>query len=56
MTILFTELKEKLKQLDEITLMELLNLSSEDLIERFDDIIEERFNLLVEQFSEDEED
>ena len=30
----------QLKQLDEITLMELLNINSEDLVDRFQDLIE----------------
>lgn len=36
-----SELKEKLKTLDEILLMELLEVTSEDLIEMFSDRIEE---------------
>ena len=31
---------EQLKQLDEITLLELLNVNSEDLVDRFQDLIE----------------
>ena len=36
----FEELCEKLKGIDEITLMEVLEISSEDLVERFEDKIE----------------
>lgn len=49
MTTTFVELKEKLKQLDEVTLMELLEISSEDLVERFADSIEDRYDSLLEK-------
>lgn len=38
----FEEVKEKLKHLDEITLMETLEITSEDLVNRFADRIEEK--------------
>lgn len=37
----FEELKERLEMLDEITLMELLNIQSSDLVHRFEDVIED---------------
>lgn len=40
------ELKEKLKSLDEVLLMELLEVSSEDLVEQFSDRIEEHMEKL----------
>lgn len=43
------ELKEKLKSLDEVSLMELLEVSSEDLVEQFSDRIEERMDKLKEE-------
>jgi hypothetical protein len=50
---------EQLKQLDEISLMELLNINSEDLVDRFSDLIEnnpDRFERELQQwFPEDEE-
>lgn len=55
MSLTLHELCEKLKQLDEISVLELLNISSEELIERFQDEIEERYDNLTEQF-EDEDD
>ena len=36
------EIKDKLKQLDEVTLMEVLEITSEDLVERFVDRIEQK--------------
>jgi len=56
------EMIEQLKQVDEITLLEMLNISSEDLIDRFRDLVEndpERYARELEQFfpeaEEDEE-
>ena len=40
------DIKEKLKHLDEITLMETLDISSEDLVNRFVDRIEEKQDVL----------
>lgn len=50
------ELKEKLCKIDEISLMEILEISSEDLVERFTDYIENKYDELSEEFIEDEED
>lgn len=52
MSMTLTELQEKLKEVDEITLMELLNVSSEDLVERFVDVIEDNFDTLVQEYGE----
>jgi hypothetical protein len=40
------EIKDKLKQLDEVTLLETLGLTSEDLINRCSDLIEEKQDTL----------
>jgi len=40
------EIKDKLKQLDEVTLLETLGLTSEDLIDRCSDLIEEKQDTL----------
>lgn len=47
MALTFAEIKERLKLLDEVTLLEVLNLSAEDIVERFEDIIEERIEVLA---------
>lgn len=38
------DVMEQLKQLDEITLLELLGANSEDLVERFADLIEDNYD------------
>ena len=48
----FEELKERLAMLDEVTLLELLNIRSTDLIAAFTDIIEDRREQLEKEVSE----
>jgi len=49
LNITFEELKEALKRLDEVTLLELLGLQSDDLVERFDDLIEKKQEYLIKE-------
>ena len=52
------EIIMQLKQLDEITLLELLNINSEDLVDRFQDLIEnnpEKFELELAQFFDNDD-
>lgn len=46
MALTILELAEKLKHLDEITLVEMLNLNSSDIVNAFMDTIEEKFDKL----------
>ena len=48
------ELKEKMAQLDELTILELLDISSEELVEFLHDQIEYKYDQLLEYFNEDE--
>jgi hypothetical protein len=49
LNITFEELKEALKRLDEVTLVELLGLQSDDIVERFDDLIEKKQEYLIKE-------
>jgi hypothetical protein len=49
MPLLLHEIKERLIELDEITLLELLNITSEDIVELFSDRIEERADSLEKE-------
>ena len=50
--ITFIELKEKLALIDEITLIDLLNVDSETLVEYLSDIIEEQQDRLKKELEE----
>jgi hypothetical protein len=50
------EIVDKLQREDEITLLEILEISSEDLLARFEDRIEEKFNVLDDDLEEEEND
>jgi hypothetical protein len=41
-----TEVIERLKEVDEIDLLEALNITSEDLVDRFSDVIEDKIDKL----------
>lgn len=49
MNITFEELKEKLQSVDEVTLLELLEIRSDDIVERFEDFIEEQQEKLIRE-------
>ena len=49
------ELKERLKGVDEVTLLERLNKNSEDLVKAFSDLIEENFENLITEVDWEEE-
>jgi hypothetical protein len=49
MNLTFEELKEKLQRVDEVTLLELLEIRSDDIIERFEDYIEDRQEQLLKE-------
>lgn len=55
-TLTLPELKERLKRLDEVSLLELLDISSEDLIESFSDIIENNYLQLLKEVDWEEND
>lgn len=59
MELTLNDLKNKLALLDEPTVVELLDLTSQDILDRFEDIIEDRFDFLqseLEIFTEEDED
>jgi hypothetical protein len=54
MSMTLVELKDKLKRLDETILCEILDITSEELVDRFEDLIEDHFEEL-ESDLEDED-
>lgn len=55
-TLTLPELRERLKRLDEISLLELLDISSEDLVESYSDIIENNYLQLLKEVDWEEND
>ncbi len=53
-TLTLPELKERLKSLDEVLLLELLDIASEDLVETFSDAIENNYSRLLKEVDWDE--
>lgn len=51
-----SELIEKLQQVDELTILELLDVTSEELVEFLQDQIVEKYDQLIEYFDDSEED
>ena len=52
MALTLEELKGRLKQLDEVILVDVLQLESEDIVNRFEDVIERNFYNLETQLEE----
>lgn len=46
MSLTLTDLFDRLKQWDEVELLDILGITSEEIVERFSDIIENRFETL----------
>lgn len=57
MNLTLVELKERLSTLDEVTIVEILDIRSEDIVERFDDLIEDKMDKLIKliEWEEDNE-
>ena len=53
MSLTLVELCEKLKEVEETILLEKLDITSEDLVNRFEDVIENRFEELEQDYREE---
>lgn len=51
----FIDVCDRLKQQDEISILEILEINSEELVERFKDKIEENYDELAEDLGDDYE-
>jgi hypothetical protein len=56
MTITLIELCEKLRDLEETILLEKLNITASDLVDKFMDEIEENFDTFSDEFNEEYQD
>lgn len=55
MSLTLVEVCDKLKEIDEITLLETLDITSEDIVERFVDVIEDNFEKIEKDLTADDE-
>ena len=55
MSLTFADMIERLKHIDETSLLEVLNISAEDLVERFEDRILARWEDLEEELGDTDE-
>lgn len=53
MAMTFSELLVRLKREDEVYLLELINISSDELVDAFEDMIQERQEYIRKQLAED---
>ena len=49
----FTELCDKLKEIEETLLLELLNINSSQIVDRFEDVVEERRDYIEDDLEAD---
>jgi hypothetical protein len=54
MPLTLEDIKDKLKTLPEIDLLEVLEISSEDLVDRFSDKIEDKMEYLINDLEDEE--
>lgn len=52
--ITFVELLARLKHVDEVSLLEILNISSEEIVDRFEDLIELKYDELSKEYEDAE--
>lgn len=48
-TLTLDELIEKLSVLDEVDIIELLDLTSSDILDRFEDVVEDNYDKLIKE-------
>ena len=52
MPLTLNDVNDRLKQQDEVSLLEILDISAEDIVERFGDIIEDNYETLREDLED----
>ena len=54
MTKTYRDVVERLKSVDEVSLLEVLEITSEELVDRFNDKIEEKIDDFIQEFEDEE--
>lgn len=55
MSLTIYELQDRLKGIDELSLLEILDIDSEEIVEKFIDKIEEKFDKLSKEYEDEDE-
>ncbi len=55
MALTIEDISERLKRQDEVSLLEILEINSDDIVDRFQDFIEEHAEFLSEDLEDDNE-
>jgi len=53
MSLTLPEIMEHMKAIDEVTLLEVLEISSEEIVDRFSDRIEEQYDKFNQEFEDE---
>ena len=53
MPLTLQELIERLRREDEVSLLEMLDISSEEIVQKFEELIEERYEELSEEYEDE---
>lgn len=55
MSLTIYELQDRLKEVDELSLLEILGIDSEELVDKFIDKIEEKFDKLAKEYEDEDQ-
>ena len=55
MSLTYEEIKEKLSRYDEVTILEVLNINTYDILDKFEDKILDNLEILAEELESDNE-
>ena len=56
MSLTYAELMERLKKVDEVSLLEILDISSEDIVDKFEERISTNIEYLMAELEDEESD
>ena len=55
MSLTIYELQDRLKEVDELSLLEILGIGSDEIVEKFIDKIEEKFDKLSKEYEDEDQ-
>jgi anion-transporting ArsA/GET3 family ATPase len=55
MSLTFEEVKERLSRIDEVSILEVLEINTQDILDKFEDKILDNIDILAEELEEDDQ-